>query len=114
MTLVGGMIITFIYAVVGIFFFRSEFEPGLCQGGSGSLWECTQTIGYQGTRMGIVGLSGIMREVDPTMPEYPFRILYDVSYFLVIGVMLLNVIVGLIVDAFGALRAKANSREELL
>jgi hypothetical protein len=38
---------------------------------------------------------------------------FDLSFFIVVGVLLFNVITGLMVDGFGALRDEANERADV-
>jgi hypothetical protein len=45
--------------------------------------------------------------------DYIARIFFDLSFFIVVGVVLFNVITGLMVDGFGALRDEANERAEV-
>ncbi len=61
---------------------------------------------YQGTRIGIVGVSGMMKPVMPDDAQWYSRVAFHVSYFVLFGIIILNTIVGLIVDSFGALRTK--------
>mmetsp|Transcript_52562 Transcript_52562/g.98406 ORF Transcript_52562/g.98406 Transcript_52562/m.98406 type:complete len:279 (+) Transcript_52562:1-837(+) len=72
---------------------------------------CTQSILYMGTRAGIVGLSGMMHQVGPEDDTWFQRMFYDISYFVIFGVMLLNTIVALIVDSFQTQRREATARE---
>ena len=43
-----------------------------------------------------------------------FRFVFDFSYYIIIGVILLNIIFGIIIDTFGALRDETNERAEEL
>lgn len=106
MTFLGAALVTNVYAAIGFHWFREEFgqycEPNIVT--------CTQNILYQGTRNGIIGLSSMMRLVMPGAQDWPERMAYDISYFIVFGIMILNTIVGLIVDSFGALRHEQEAR----
>ena len=42
------------------------------------------------------------------------RVLYDMTFFVWVGVLLFNVITGLVVDAFGALRMESAERKDIL
>jgi len=42
------------------------------------------------------------------------RMFFDLSFFVIVGVLLFNVITGLMVDGFGALRDEANERADVL
>merc|ERR1719401_2110270 len=52
-----------------------------------------------------------MEEVMPGSPDWYERLAYDMSYFIVFGIMLLNTIVALIVDSFTALRTESEARD---
>ncbi|CAJ1372242.1 unnamed protein product [Effrenium voratum] len=107
MTFLGLLIITFVYAAIGFRYFREDFHH-FC---NENILTCTENILYQGTRGGIVGLSLMMSSTHPGRPDWTERMLYDMSYFIIFGVIVLNTIVGLIVDSFGALRLDMEARE---
>jgi len=107
MTFFGMLIVTFMYAAIGFHSFQADFGD-YC---SSSIMICTLNIIYQGTRNGIIGLSSMMTTTGLEDPGGPYRMVYDVSYFLVFGVMLLNAVVGLVVNSFSALRAETVARE---
>ncbi|CAK9103503.1 4 [Durusdinium trenchii] len=107
MTFLGLLIITFVYAAIGFRFFREDFH-NFCDE---SILICTENILYQGTRGGIVGLSPMMSSTRPGQSDWTQRMIYDMSYFIIFGVIVLNTVVGLIVDSFGALRLDMEARE---
>eukprot|EP00931_Biecheleriopsis_adriatica_P072653 TRINITY_DN47081_c0_g1_i1.p1 TRINITY_DN47081_c0_g1~~TRINITY_DN47081_c0_g1_i1.p1 ORF type:complete len:2919 (+),score=455.88 TRINITY_DN47081_c0_g1_i1:1094-8758(+) len=107
MTFLGSIIVTFVYAAIGFRFFRHDFKD-FCDT---SIIECCQNILYQGTRASVVGLSGMMTSTLPGERNFEQRMAYDVSYFIIFGIIILNTIVGLIVDSFGALRLDMEARE---
>jgi len=96
-----------VYAAVGFRYFRKDFHD-FC---NTNIMECTENIIYQGTRNGIVGLSLMMSKTMPENSNWTQRLLYDTSYFILFGIIILNTIVGLIVDSFGALRLEMEARE---
>ncbi|CAE7602352.1 Itpr1 [Symbiodinium natans] len=110
MTFLGAGIITFVYGAIGLHNFRDEFGMYCDQ----NIMVCTQSILYMGTRAGIVGLSGMMDQVGPEDDLWFQRMVYDISYFVIFGVMLLNTIVALIVDSFQTQRREATARENNL
>ncbi|CAE7202231.1 itr-1, partial [Symbiodinium pilosum] len=107
MTFLGLVIITFVYAGIGFRYFRDDFHH-FC---NENIVTCTENILYQGTRAGIVGLSLMLSSTKPGNPDWTERMMYDMSYFIIFGVIVLNTIVGLIVDSFGALRLDMEARE---
>lgn len=107
MTFLGAVLITYVYAGFAFHYFREDFQEHCDE----NVLFCCANIIYQGTRNGIVGLSGMMDEVMPHDPKFFMRVAFDVSYFIVFGIMLLNTIVALIVDSFSALRMETEARD---
>eukprot|EP00933_Yihiella_yeosuensis_P032397 TRINITY_DN25988_c0_g1_i1.p1 TRINITY_DN25988_c0_g1~~TRINITY_DN25988_c0_g1_i1.p1 ORF type:complete len:743 (-),score=125.76 TRINITY_DN25988_c0_g1_i1:87-2315(-) len=110
MTFLGATIVSYVYAAIGMRYFRKDFGPYCDQ----NIVVCTSSILYMGTRGGIVGLSAMMTPVMPQDDGWGGRATYDVSYFIIFGIMLLNTIVALIVDSFQTLRREASAREDNL
>jgi len=109
MTFLGSVIVTYVYAAIGFHYFRDEFGDYCNE----NIHVCVQNILYQGTRNGIIGLSSMLDEVMPGDKKWTQRMLYDMSYFIVFGIMILNTIVALIVDSFSALRAETEARAHM-
>lgn len=107
MTFLGAAIITFVYGAIGMHNFREDFDS-YCDK---NIMVCTSSILYMGTRAGIVGLSGMMEQVGPEDKTWFLRMAYDMSYFVIFGIMLLNTIVALIVDSFQTQRRELTARE---
>jgi hypothetical protein len=84
----------------------------------GTLFECPNlAICFlhfldQGLRSGdIVGAAFVdMTWNHPGMSAWIGRIVYAFSFFFVVGVILFNIVAGIIIDAFGGLREKAQER----
>eukprot|EP00928_Gymnodinium_smaydae_P093600 TRINITY_DN7787_c1_g1_i3.p1 TRINITY_DN7787_c1_g1~~TRINITY_DN7787_c1_g1_i3.p1 ORF type:complete len:2094 (-),score=438.59 TRINITY_DN7787_c1_g1_i3:166-6282(-) len=110
MTFLGAIIVAYVYAAIGFHYYRDEFGS-YC---SDNVASCAQNIIYQGTRSGVVGLSGMLELVGPSSPDFTSRSFFDVSYFIVFGIFILNTIVALIVDSFSASRKEGEEREHLL
>lgn len=108
MTSFGGCIIVLAYAAVGFMFFREDFGIQCNE----SIFGCAQSIMYQSTRNGIIGLSSMMTTVMPDDDKWMQRMLYDISFFIITGIMVLNTVVALIVDSFGFIR-RANQARDL-
>jgi hypothetical protein len=60
------------------------------------------------------GIGDVLRNVDPQEPSFPWRILYDLSFFIVLIIIVLNLIFGVIIDTFGDLRTEKNEKEDIL
>jgi len=103
------MIVIYVYAVIGFFVFRDAYKVvGLsCE----TLYECLLTTIHFGIRSG-GGIGDVLLKPDFHSSEYLGRMIYDVSFFAVIIVILLNIVFGIILDTFGELREKRNAIEE--
>jgi len=53
-------------------------------------------------------------QVDNRSPQYLTRVAFDLSFFVLVGVILFNVITGLMVDTFSSLREEAAERADSL
>ncbi|KAI9331724.1 hypothetical protein BDR26DRAFT_869940, partial [Obelidium mucronatum] len=102
-TVILGVIIIYIYSVIGFVWFRHAFsaDEGLhCH----SLFSCFMTVLSYGLRSG-GGIGELLQvPVDESKEYYGARVLLDLSFFLVVIVFLLNVVFGIIFDTFGQLR----------
>ncbi len=52
----------------------------------------------------------VMTAIDPKDDQYIPRVAYDLSFFVWVGLLLFNIITGLLVDSFGAVRDEGNAR----
>ena len=78
-----------------------------------STFTCFWYIFFVGVPAGTI--SDLMTEVTVyDGEEYWSRVAYDLIFFVWMGVLLFNVITGLMVDTFGALREESNERENTL
>lgn len=57
------------------------------------------------------GISEVLEPADPASPDYAARVIFDLSFFIVIIVILINLIFGVIIDTFSELR---DERESIL
>lgn len=99
-----GLIVMYEYAIIAFYFFRKDYD-GSCN----SMLDCTTTTIYQGLRMDI---GSAITETDVSMDNrWYMRMGFDLSYFVVITTILMNVIFGIILDTFGSLRDETQERE---
>jgi len=52
--------------------------------------------------------------VDPSAGNWYARVFYDLSYFVIITTVLMNVVFGIILDQFGSLRDETSDRENYM
>uniref|UniRef100_A0A0N4ZIS5 Inositol 1,4,5-trisphosphate receptor n=1 Tax=Parastrongyloides trichosuri TaxID=131310 RepID=A0A0N4ZIS5_PARTI len=60
------------------------------------------------------GIGDVLRNVSPDEESFHMRIIYDLSFFVVLIIIVLNLIFGVIIDTFGDLRSEKNEREDVL
>lgn len=106
-----------IYASFGLEYFEEFFvydeyddeQPE--QRGCHSVVACFWLIFYHGVPAG--ELSDVLDNVDNRRPSlYLWRLLFDLTFFVWVGILLFNVITGLMVDTFSALREDAADRAD--
>jgi len=92
----------------GLVWLPEEEEGGV--DGCNTLLECFVQTTYIGIR------AGDMAEVldDPDEGTYHVRMLFDLSFFLILGILLFDMVTGIILDTFGALREEVAERENIL
>ncbi|GMR49532.1 hypothetical protein PMAYCL1PPCAC_19727 [Pristionchus mayeri] len=97
-----------------------------------SLRMCIVTTLNWGLRNG-GGIGDVLRNVDPDTaviiflitlkptaifnsqePLFHFRVLYDLAFYVVLIVIVLNLVFGVIIDTFGDLRKEKNEKEDIL
>jgi hypothetical protein len=112
-------VVTFaIYATYGLNSFEDLFTYGNddlddAEDGCHSVVECFFLIfwnGIQGAPIGEV-MTGL---TDSYEIDTLARMLYDLSFFVWVGILLFNIISGLMLDAFAAIRENAEKRDETL
>ena len=103
------VVVVFIYATIGYAAFHESYRlGGQPNSGCRSVFECMVTHFNQGLREDIASTMSVI-----TWEEAPshsiFRLVFDVSSWLLITVLLLNIVSGIIIDTFGELRDRRSS-----
>ncbi|GMH65952.1 hypothetical protein TrST_g8005 [Triparma strigata] len=123
MTAVLGLIIIYAFSLLGFFFFHTTGE--MVTGDDGDTYdECSNMIDcYKSfVRNGLMYGGGIGDYISGDLENIPqmqdnlhywSRLIFDLSFFIIIIVLLLNIIFGIILDTFSALREQQNERKEL-
>uniref|UniRef100_A0A8R1DTF9 Inositol 1,4,5-trisphosphate receptor n=1 Tax=Caenorhabditis japonica TaxID=281687 RepID=A0A8R1DTF9_CAEJA len=78
-----------------------------------TLWMCILQTMYLGLRNG-GGIGDVLRNPAPWEDMFVWRVAYDMTFFVVLIVIVLNLIFGVIIDTFGDLRAEKNEKEQVL
>ena len=78
-----------------------------------SLFMCIVTTLNQGLRNG-GGIGDVLRSPSKSEALFPFRVVYDMLFFFIVIIIVLNLIFGVIIDTFADLRADKQQKEETL
>ncbi|CAB3409789.1 unnamed protein product [Caenorhabditis bovis] len=74
---------------------------------------CILQTMYLGLRNG-GGIGDVLRNPAPWEQMFPWRVGFDMTFFVVLIVIVLNLIFGVIIDTFGDLRSEKNEKEQVL
>ena len=100
---VFGLIVLLCLTIVCFEFYRDKFSIGengmICDG----LLECYLSVVNQGLRAG-GGLGDALGAPEKTSTDFWARMVFDFAFFICITVILLQIIFGIILDAFGEMR----------
>lgn len=105
-TFIVGIIIMYEYAMIAFYSFRQDFHQQ-CE----TVVECISFTVYQGLRQDI---GATLREVDSESENFYERMVYDLSFFMVLTTLFMNILAGMVIDQFGALRDATAQREEYM
>ena len=111
LTLMLSVFVIFFYTliVMDYFFDQVNVDPGnnICK----ELYTCFFFVFDYGLHNG-GGMAESLKDLDPTK-KFPGRTLFDISFFMLINVISLNIIFGIIIDTFSQLRDAQNERSKL-
>ncbi|CAH8561358.1 unnamed protein product [Heterobilharzia americana] len=119
-----ALIIIYLYSIIGFTYFRDDFavevDPtkdneeinGNTEHRCDSLRMCMLTTLREGLLNG-GGIGEALRRPSNKDSSFIFRTIYDLSFFVIVIVIILNLIFGVIVDTFAALRQEKQNSEEL-
>ncbi|OQR93089.1 type I inositol triphosphate receptor [Achlya hypogyna] len=116
MTMAFGAIVIYVFSLIGFFFFQAEMVDGDDHPQCSTMMECF----FVSMHYGLLSGGGIGDYTSnsighPLGYEEPVsfftRLVYDLLFFIVVLLFLMNVIMGIIIDAFGALREAAEEKD---
>lgn len=99
------VVVIYIYAVLGFAFFRVDYAERAC---IGSVWQCFLFHLDHGLRAG-GGVGEHLSHQSYGGEHFASRLLFDLSFFLFVIVVIIAIVSGIIIDAFGELRDEKNS-----
>ncbi|XP_056316205.1 inositol 1,4,5-trisphosphate receptor type 1 [Danio aesculapii] len=148
LTAVLGLILVYLFSIVGYMFFKDDFilevnriyngtleegvtlPAGFCDVRNGSclpddvdeddveracdsLWMCMITVLSHGLRSG-GGVGDVLRKPSKEERLFAARVVYDLLFFFLVIIIVLNLIFGVIIDTFADLRSEKQRKEEIL
>uniref|UniRef100_A0A8B9GQ11 Inositol 1,4,5-trisphosphate receptor n=1 Tax=Amazona collaria TaxID=241587 RepID=A0A8B9GQ11_9PSIT len=143
LTAVLALILVYLFSIVGYLFFKDDFilevdklpnETLLPAGGSENcssiipsdqteeenkehtcetLLMCIVTVLSHGLRSG-GGVGDVLRKPSKEEPLFAARVIYDLLFFFMVIIIVLNLIFGVIIDTFADLRSEKQKKEEIL
>ncbi|NXU13491.1 ITPR3 protein, partial [Pardalotus punctatus] len=90
-----------------------EAEPEQWERACDTLLMCIVTVLNHGLRNG-GGVGDILRKPSKDESLFPARVVYDLLFFFIVIIIVLNLIFGVIIDTFADLRSEKQKKEEIL
>uniref|UniRef100_A0A8C9L750 Inositol 1,4,5-trisphosphate receptor n=1 Tax=Pavo cristatus TaxID=9049 RepID=A0A8C9L750_PAVCR len=143
LTAVLALILVYLFSIVGYLFFKDDFilevdklpNETLLPAGSSencssiipsdqmeeenkehtceTLLMCIVTVLSHGLRSG-GGVGDVLRKPSKEEPLFAARVIYDLLFFFMVIIIVLNLIFGVIIDTFADLRSEKQKKEEIL
>ncbi|KAJ9447528.1 Inositol 1 [Diplonema papillatum] len=111
LTCVLGMVVVYLFTVVAYTFFRDALQTDAGDKVCTSLIRCFGYALTHGVRSD-GGLGDYMTDPGYASKIYGLQMAYEIFFFVLVIVILLNIIFGIIIDTFAELRAQRQSVEE--
>uniref|UniRef100_A0A8B9ICN6 Inositol 1,4,5-trisphosphate receptor n=1 Tax=Anser brachyrhynchus TaxID=132585 RepID=A0A8B9ICN6_9AVES len=93
--------------------FVSEEEEDGIERTCDTLLMCIVTVLNQGLRNG-GGVGDVLRKPSKDEPLFAARVVYDLLFYFIVIIIVLNLIFGVIIDTFADLRSEKQKKEEIL
>uniref|UniRef100_A0A8C4MAG6 Inositol 1,4,5-trisphosphate receptor n=1 Tax=Equus asinus asinus TaxID=83772 RepID=A0A8C4MAG6_EQUAS len=138
LTAVLALILVYLFSIIGFLFLKDDFTMEVdrlknrtpsCSGnfmvGSDEEYEdgiertcdtllmCIVTVLNQGLRNG-GGVGDVLRRPSKDEPLFAARVVYDLLFYFIVIIIVLNLIFGVIIDTFADLRSEKQKKEEIL
>ncbi|XP_004389875.1 inositol 1,4,5-trisphosphate receptor type 3 [Trichechus manatus latirostris] len=92
---------------------EEDEEPDTTERACDTLLMCIVTVMNHGLRNG-GGVGDILRKPSKDESLFPARVVYDLLFFFIVIIIVLNLIFGVIIDTFADLRSEKQKKEEIL
>uniref|UniRef100_A0A8D2LXY5 Inositol 1,4,5-trisphosphate receptor n=1 Tax=Varanus komodoensis TaxID=61221 RepID=A0A8D2LXY5_VARKO len=141
LTAVLALILVYLFSIVGFLFLKDDFimeverlknrttiagiaptSNPYCHGETDedgiertcdTLLMCIVTVLNQGLRNG-GGVGDVLRKPSKDEPLFAARVIYDLLFYFIVIIIVLNLIFGVIIDTFADLRSEKQKKEEIL
>jgi len=113
-TIVLLLTTVYVYSVIGMYFLHSRYEDDNVGDLCIDAYSCFLSSLNQGLRAG-GGMADALQTLTYSSSEkwmYLGHTIFDLTFFIIIIIILLNLIFGMIIDAFGDLRDEKNQSED--
>ncbi|XP_055788466.1 inositol 1,4,5-trisphosphate receptor type 3-like isoform X3 [Salvelinus fontinalis] len=90
-----------------------EAEENNSERACDTLLMCIVTVLNHGLRNG-GGVGDVLRRPSKNEPMFPARVIYDLLFYFIVIIIVLNLIFGVIIDTFADLRSEKQKKEEVL
>ena len=110
LTMLLGIILMYLFAVVGFVLFRDMFIQG-DENHCSTMLRCFIFTVTSGLRAG-GGIGELIQNPTWGSELHAIRVVYDMSFYILVTVIFMNIVFGIIVDTFGELRQKREGREQ--
>ncbi|XP_037540503.1 inositol 1,4,5-trisphosphate receptor type 3 [Nematolebias whitei] len=100
-------------AEIGIRTSSEDEEEVSAERACDTLLMCIVTVMNHGLRNG-GGVGDVLRKPSKNEPLFPARVVYDLLFYFVVIIIVLNLIFGVIIDTFADLRSEKQKKEEVL
>ena len=78
-----------------------------------TLWNCFISTLHMGVRFG-GGIGEALGNAPKSYEKYETRIVFDLLFFIIVAIILLNIVFGIIIDTFAELRDERREKSRLL
>uniref|UniRef100_A0A669Q5Z0 Inositol 1,4,5-trisphosphate receptor n=1 Tax=Phasianus colchicus TaxID=9054 RepID=A0A669Q5Z0_PHACC len=138
LTAVLALILVYLFSIIGFLFLKDDFimevdrlkirtpvagiaflikiceeeEDGI-ERTCDTLLMCIVTVLNQGLRNG-GGVGDVLRKPSKDEPLFAARVVYDLLFYFIVIIIVLNLIFGVIIDTFADLRSEKQKKEEIL
>uniref|UniRef100_A0A3P8U7E8 Inositol 1,4,5-trisphosphate receptor n=1 Tax=Amphiprion percula TaxID=161767 RepID=A0A3P8U7E8_AMPPE len=92
---------------------QSEASQDFLESSCDTLLMCIVTVLNHGLRNG-GGVGDVLRKPSKNEPLFPARVVYDLLFYFIVIIIVLNLIFGVIIDTFADLRSEKQKKEEVL